>query len=319
MKWQKLGKIFDTRDHDLPHGCTEFAQSPQVLVFDDFLRIYFSTRCRDPLNGKYLSRIAFVDMKKDLRHINRVSAHTVVEPGELGCYDEHGIFPLNVVRAGNVVHGYIGGWNRRVSVSVDTSIGLAVSKDNGFTFQRSGRGPVLTSSLHEPFLVGDPFVVHHANIFHIWYIFGTRWQRFVPDAPPDRVYKIGHAVSADGVEWRRPQEGQQIIDESLGADESQAMPTVAQFDGRYHMFFCYRQSSDFRHNPTRGYRIGHAHSDDLTNWIRNDAVGGMDVSETGWDSEMLCYPHVFGCDGQHYLLYNGNEFGRYGFGAAVLE
>ena len=27
---------------------------------------------------------------------------------------------------------------------------------------------------------------------------------------------------------------------------------------------------------------------------------------------------VFECDGDYYLLYNGNEFGRYGFGAAKL-
>jgi hypothetical protein len=28
---------------------------------------------------------------------------------------------------------------------------------------------------------------------------------------------------------------------------------------------------------------------------------------------------VFDCDGRIYLLYNGNEFGRYGFGLAELE
>jgi hypothetical protein len=33
---------------------------------------------------------------------------------------------------------------------------------------------------------------------------------------------------------------------------------------------------------------------------------------------MQCYPHVFECDGKVYLLYNGNEFGRYGFGLAEL-
>ena len=34
---------------------------------------------------------------------------------------------------------------------------------------------------------------------------------------------------------------------------------------------------------------------------------------------MLCYPHAFELRGKVYLLYNGNEFGRYGFGLAVLE
>ena len=65
--------------------------------------------------------------------------------------------------------------------------------------------------------------------------------------------------------------------------------------------------------------IGYAYSDDLTSWVRDDDNVGIDVSEGDWDSDMLCYPHVFECDGKIYLLYNGNEFGKYGFGIAVLE
>ena len=89
-------------------------------------------------------------------------------------------------------------------------------------------------------------------------------------------------------------------------------------DGRLHMFFCYRESFDFRINSARGYRIGHAFSDDLCNWTRDDLNPRLDVTPGAWDSHMLCYPHAFECEGKVYLLYNGNEFGRYGFGAAVL-
>ena len=81
----------------------------------------------------------------------------------------------------------------------------------------------------------------------MWYIFGTGWKRFSADAPPDRTYKIGHAVSSDGINWVK-EEARQIIADRLGADESQALPTVIEIDGRYHMFFCYRQSFDFRKN-----------------------------------------------------------------------
>ena len=88
---------------------------------------------------------------------------------------------------------------------------------------------------------------------------------------------------------------------------------------RWHMFFCYRPSFDFRSNPQRGYRIGHAWSDDLLNWIRDDNDPRLDMEQGAWDSEMQCYPHVFECDGRVYLLYNGNQFGRLGFGLAVLE
>lgn len=317
MKWKKLGKIFDPTQHQLPNGCIQFAQSPQALVFDDFVRIYFSTRSVDQSNGKYLSHIAFVDMQKNLRDVIRVSDQTVIPLGALGCFDEHGIFPVNILRHGDAVYAYTSGWSRRVSVSVETAIGLAISRDDGITFEKYGDGPVLAASLHEPCLVVDGFVKHFGNLFHMWYIFGTGWKKSAPDSPPDRTYKIGHATSSDGINWVK-EEARQIISDRLGADESQALPTVIAIDGRYHMFFCYRQSFDFRKNRDRGYRIGHAYSDDLANWTRDDDNPLLDVTPGDWDADMLCYPHVFECDGSVYLLYNGNEFGRHGFGLAVL-
>jgi sucrose-6-phosphate hydrolase SacC (GH32 family) len=166
--------------------------------------------------------------------------------------------------------------------------------------------------------VGDGFVKVIDGVFHMWYIFGTGWKRCAPDQPPDRTYKIGHATSTDGIEWSK-EEARQIIADRLGSEESQALPTVVAIGSRYHMFFCYRQSFDFRNHKGRGYRIGHACSDDLVSWTRDDDHPSLDTGPEAWDSEMLCYPHVFECDNTVYLLYNGNEFGRYGFGLAVLE
>lgn len=316
MKWIKHGKIFDPAEYALPNGCAQFAQSPQALVFDDFVRIYFSTRAVDA-NGKFLSHVAFVDMKKNLRDVIRVADQPVIQLGGLGCFDEHGIFPMSVMRHGDAIYGYTCGWNRRVSVSVDTAIGLAISCDGGLTFQRIGDGPVLASSLHEPCLVGDGFVKVIDGVFHMWYIFGTGWKRYAPDAAPDRTYKIGHATSKDGIEWVK-EEARRIIPDRLGPDESQALPTVICIDGRHHMFFCYRESFDFRKAKGRGYRIGHAWSVDLANWSRDDDHPLLEGTPGEWDSDMQCYPHVFECDGKVYLLYNGNEFGRYGFGLAEL-
>lgn len=318
MKWKKRGKIFDPTEHLLPNQCREFSQSPQALVFDNFVRIYFSTREKDQKNGKYLSHVAFVDFKKNLKDIISVSKKTVVELGGLGCFDEHGIFPINVLRHKNRVYAYTCGWNRRVSVSVDTSIGFATSDDHGLTFQKLGSGPILSSSLNEPFLVGDAFVKVYDEVFHMWYMFGTQWKQYSENSPADRTYKIGHATSIDGIEWQK-EDGRQIIPDKLNNNESMALPSVIKIGDRYHMFFCYRESSDFRKNSHRGYRIGYAYSDDLVNWTRNDDNVGLDTSDDSWDSDMQCYPHVFECDDKIYMLYNGNEFGRYGFGITELE
>ena len=316
MKWKKLGKIFDPTQHKLAENCHEYAQSPQTVVFDKFVRIYFSTREKDK-NNKYLSHISFVDIDKKFNKIIHVSKKTVVSLGTLGCFDEHGIFPLNPVKKGNKIFAYTCGWSRRVSVSVETSIGFAESNDGGETFNKIGDGPVLTSSLYEPFLINDPFVRIYNRKFHMWYSYGIKWLKSKKNIVPDRVYKIGHATSNNGISWQK--EGKQLLPDKLNANECQALPTVIKIKDKFHMFFCYRQAVDFRRNKKRSYRIGYAISKDLKNWKRDDNNVGIEVSKKGWDSDMLCYPHVFVCNDKIYMLYNGNEFGRYGFGIAVLE
>ncbi|PIS42570.1 MAG: hypothetical protein COT24_02770, partial [Candidatus Kerfeldbacteria bacterium CG08_land_8_20_14_0_20_40_16] len=83
MKWKKLGRIFNPTEHQLPNNCVEFAKSPQVLTFEDFVRIYFSTIEKDA-TGKYLSHIAFVDFDKTFTKIIKVSNKTVIPLGSLG-------------------------------------------------------------------------------------------------------------------------------------------------------------------------------------------------------------------------------------------
>ena len=84
------------------------------------------------------------------------------------------------------------------------------------------------------------------------------------------------------------------------------------------MYFSYRYGLDFRNNK-RGYRIGYAWSKNLINWNRNDKKSGINLSQSGWDSIDMHYPHVFKLKQKYYMLYNGNHFGRNGFGLAVLD
>ena len=190
MKWRKLGRIFNPTGYKLPGNCIGFAQSPQALTSEDFIRVYFSTREKDP-TGKYLSHISFVDFDKKFDRVLNISTKPVIDLGKPGCFDEHGIFPFHVFRDQGRVLGYISGWSRRVSVSVETSIGLATSSDGGLTFQRIGDGPILSASLNEPFLVGDPFVRRYGDLYYMWYIYGTRWFRPFVGSAPERIYKIG--------------------------------------------------------------------------------------------------------------------------------
>jgi hypothetical protein len=84
------------------------------------------------------------------------------------------------------------------------------------------------------------------------------------------------------------------------------------------MWYSYRGSDDFRDGKD-GYRIGYAWSKNLLDWNREDELSGIDVSEDGWDSTMVTYSYVVLVDGLYLMFYNGNTFGKYGFGYAELE
>lgn len=315
MKWEKLGLIFDPTRHVLADGCSVFAKSPQAIVFDDFVRIYYSSQKKTP-NGKYLSCPQYVDFSKTFDRIVGLSQAPLIALGDLGQFDEHGIFPFNVLRHGGEIVAYTSGWSRRTAVSIDMAIGLARSDNDGVSFVKHGAGgPVMAAAHNEPCLVGDPFVQHINGQFHMWYIFGQPWRRAQEGSEPERFYKIAYASSSDGIDWRR--DGKEIIPPSL-EHECQALPTVFFQNGQYHMYFCYRNAYDFRHNASHAYRLGYATSSDMREWQRDDANAGIDVTPGAWDSDMMCYPHVFECDGDFFLLYNGNEFGKFGFGLAKL-
>lgn len=315
FSWRKLGHVFDPERIDRPEWMREFAQAPATLVFDTFVRVYFS--CRPPADaaGQYVSRAAYVDLKRDnLFEVVGVSPEPIMDLGGLGTFDQFGTYPTSVIRHGHEVRAYYGGWTRCASVPFDVAIGYAVSRDHGATFEKHGRGPVLGASLHEPFVISGPKIRRFGDRWCLWYIAGTKWIPTTGRAEP--VYRIRMATSNDGLRWERA--GRELIPARLEADECQASPDVIFANGAYHMFFCYRHSLGYR-GREKGYRIGYARSTDLATWTRDDTKVGIDVSDTGWDSEMISYPHVFELDGRTLMFYLGNQVGRRGFGLAELD
>src|SRR5204862_7282148 len=141
----------------------------------------------------------YVDIPRDLGAVLGDAGGPVIGVGGLGRFDGRGIFPVHVVSVGDALYGYTTGWSRRVSVSVETGIGLAVSRDGGRSFERAGDGPVLSATMHEPFLVGDGHVRRVGDRFHMWYIVGPDWKPYAPGREPGSTYRSGHAESADGI------------------------------------------------------------------------------------------------------------------------
>jgi len=315
FRWKKLGKVFTPQEIEGRSWLKEFAQAPSTLVFDDFVRVYFSCRPSADGNGQYVSYSAYVDLERDdLFKIRQVSEQHILSLGCLGEFDEFGTYPVSVIRNEGEVRAYYAGWTRCESVPFNVAIGMATSHDGGKTFDKLGNGPVLPYSPDEPFVLSGPKIRRFGNIWYLWYIAGRKW--IMVDGRAEPVYKVRMASSDNGIQWTKI--NKDLIKSRIEEDEAQASPDVFFANGKYHMFFCYRYSSNYR-GKENGYRIGYASSSNLIDWERDDSKAGIDVSENGWDAEMISYPHVFELDGQTYLAYLGNQVGRHGFGLAVLD
>jgi hypothetical protein len=315
FRWKKFGLLFDPKGK-YPWMQTH-AQVPYSMLFDNFIRVYFSTREKADDVGNFRSHSGFVDLDRaNPTNILNISVKPIIELGQLGEFDEFGSM------AGSVVENtekeyllYYCGWQRCSSVPYNWSIGLAKSS-NGTEFVKISKGPLIGPSPAEPYLQACPIVYRFSkNDWHMYYLSGTNW--FVDESGKiEPQYLIMHASSLNGLDWYR--DGQPIIP-VLVKNECQTSSSILKRDGLYHMFFSYRHGSDFRSNKNRSYRIGYAYSYDLRSWTRNDLMSGIDISESGWDSQMVAYPHVREIDGNIYMFYCGNNFGESGFGYAVLE
>ncbi|MBS4774065.1 MAG: hypothetical protein KHX55_07330 [Proteobacteria bacterium] len=67
------------------------------------------------------------------------------------------------------------------------------------------------------------------------------------------------------------------------------------------------------------YKTGYAESSDGINWTRKDHLAGLPTSQSGFDSEMACYPVILETKYGTYMFYDGNGMGKTGFGYAELK
>jgi hypothetical protein len=266
------------------------------------VRVFFSARDADER-----SRVGWLDFDpREPARLQRVGDRPALEPGGLGAFDESGAMGSWVVEAAGLTWLYYIGWTRGVTVPFYNSIGLACSDDGGVTFERVFEGPILGRDSVDPYFTASCCVLVDRGAWRMWYLSCTGWQRV--EGRPRHSYHIRHATSEDGVTWRR--DGRVCIDFERPVEYAISRPSVVRDGDRYRMWYSWRGPS---------YRIGYAESADGLEWARHDDRAGIDVSERGWDSEMIEYPCVFDFAGRRYMLYNGNDYGRTGIGLAELE
>jgi len=304
--WKKLGKIFEVnKNYDWMYS---HASCPFVFQIDNNkFRIFFSTRDRRGFShGAWID----VDMRQPFK-ILAISERPIIVPDEPGYFGDAGIVPFQILKTKNKYFMYYSGWTLKKTVPFDFYIGLAISTDNFDNFKKYSNVPILDRTHEEPFLIGAPWVIFEDYIYKMWYISGDKWE-ICFENNLKHYYSIKYAESKDGIYWYK--RGIKCIKYENEFEYAFARPMVIHEKCVYKMWYSFRAQKDID-----TYRIGYAESNDGINWTRKDDEVGMDVSETGWDSEMICYPFIFDHKGKRYMLYNGNGYGKTGFGLAVLE
>lgn len=299
-RWRKLGQIYCPKDQKgwmHSHAAVPIAER----VSGDLYRIYFSSRNED--NQSFTGHL-LIDIKRP-QEIIEFSDRPVLAPGALGEFDDSGAMATWLTHHDDKRFLYYIGWNLGITVPFRNSIGLSVSSHGG-EFKRYAAGPVVDRSMTEPHFVASCCVLADRDKWRMWYLSCTDWR--IRNGKPEHRYHIKYAESDDGISWRR--DGIVAIDYSSDTEYAISRPSVIRDRDCWRMWFSHRGAA---------YRIGYAESVDGVHWERLDADCQINVSEAGWDSEMIEYPFVFDHDGTRYMLYNGNGYGKTGFGLAVLE
>lgn len=306
MRWKKLGLVYR------PDGSMSWAKSHAMIptpirLNEKVIRVYV-TFC--DIDG--IGRPGYVDvLAKNPNRVLGVSPSPLLELGQPGTFDENGLLTCAVINAGrDRLFMYYVGFELGTKIRYRLLTGLAISEDSSNTFSRFSSTPILERSPKELYFRCGPYCLYEQEKFRLWYVAGSEWVDLDGQSMP--VYDIRYIESADGIDW--PHEGDVVISVTELDEHGFGRPCIIpKANGGYRMFYSVRRRS------FRSYRLGYAESFDGCMWQRMDHKLNLDVTPGSFDSDAIMYAAPIEVDGQLYVFYNGNQFGRDGFAVAVLE
>ncbi len=302
-KWKKLGLIFDPTDR-FDWMQTHATTPMPVHLEGDVYRVFFSTR-----NKLNQNQTAFVDIDiNNPKEILNISKEPVFTLGKLGHFDCDGVYATCIIRVGDKLYLYYGGWNAGQRGLFYSHIGLAISEDNGLSFQRVSQAPILNRDDIDPLSLMAPFVIKEENIWKMWYASGIKY--YYENDILKSFYTVKYAESNDGIHWNKSG----ITSLEIGDKDSNiARASIYKENNKYIAWY------PVVSKELGSYRIGYGESLDGKVFERMDEKVTISTSESGWDSQAVTYPFVMKHKDKYYMFYNGNQFGKDGFGVAISE
>ncbi len=278
------------------------ALQPSPIILEDRVRVFIGMR--DEIG---VSRVGYVDLsKEDPTQVIGVSQKPVLDVGLPGSFDESGVVPCAVVKKGEQLYLYYAGYQLPKGVRFLVLSGLAISNDNGESFTRHSNVPLLERSNEEFLFRVIHTIRYEGGKWRAWYGGGNKFIQGKDKTLP--VYNVRYFESEDGINF--PKSGEILLDME-GAEYRIGRPFVFERDGLHYMFYGYSSQN----SP---YTLGYAVSEDGRDWKRKDKELELPVKSGDFDDQMSAYPAVIQLGSKFYLLYNGNEYGKYGFGCVEL-
>ncbi|MCC2625500.1 MAG: hypothetical protein K0R14_1373 [Burkholderiales bacterium] len=305
--WNKKGMVFDIRVNKMPKWASGSLLQPTPILIDNGEVIRIFVGMRDTLGQ---SRIGYVDVSsKNPGEIIRISEDYVLDVGNDGCFDDSGVVPASIINDAGQYKMFYAGYSLLSKVRFSVLAGLAYGNaaDIEVHFNRYKKVPVFERT-HEHTLFRVPHtVLKEDNIYKIWYGGGDHFIKFNDYTYP--VYDIYYCETDNLL--KIPESSSKVLTFANADEYRVARPYVVKFDKIYGMFLCVA-------TKTKGYRLGYAESYDGLIWNRCDSNLNLYPSENSWDSDMMGYPSFVQTKYGSYLFYNGNEYGKYGFGYSEL-
>jgi len=303
MRWERLGRVFQP-EGQRPWMKSHASNPVAEPLGGDHFRVYFG--CRDEKNRSHVGSV--VIELRDRARLMDVAAEPALGPGETGLFDDSGTSMGCLVHDGESAYLFYVGWNLAVTVPFRNSIGLARRERPDGPFVKVSAAPVVDRAAGDPLSLSYPWVLREEGGWRMWYGSTLAWG----PGPGEMTHAVKSARSDDGLAWRRP--GGVVLGPRLPEEPIVCRPCVIRLDGTYRMWYSRRGRAVA--GKAAPYRLGYAESGDGETWRRLDELAGLVPSGEGWDSDEVAYPSVFRHQGALHLLYNGNGFGRTGFGIA---
>jgi len=303
MKWIKKGLIYNLDGKSTWAKHTVLTPTP-FLISDEIIRIFASFR-----DDYGRGRIGFIDVNAaNPKEIINVSSNPALDIGDPGTFDDNGLLLGDFVREENEIKMYYVGFQLVKNVKFLAYTGLAISKDNGTSFDRFQTTPIMDRCSNALYIRAIHTVLKENNIYKIWYAVGNGWE-YIKGIPYPQ-YDIRYTESKDGIHFE-----DNVGIHCIGVEDNEyriGRPRVKKSNGGYEMRYTFDTKN-------KEYIAGYAISNNGIDWERKDNSAGLYKSKEGWDSEMLCYPVEIETKYGRYIFYSGNGMGLSGVGYAILE